>query len=145
MEHADVDSGQRLVRLVGVYDAEGTLGGEVAYWIGARLGRSHCALCDITHGLVRQRAEWKSCRTGFQVPFDTFHRNDQPDNVRSVLGGLYPAIVAETASGVVVLLGPQQLVACNGSAERLVAMIEEQVGHAGLEWPNPSGPADTAK
>jgi hypothetical protein len=25
-------------------------------FIGARLGRAHCALCDITHGLVRERA-----------------------------------------------------------------------------------------
>ena len=142
MEHADAESGDRLVRLVGVYDADGTLGGEIAYWIGARLGRAHCALCDITHGLVRQRAEWKTCRTGFLVPFDTFHRNNQPDNVRSALGGLYPAIVAEATSGLVVLLRPEQLDACGGSTERLVAMIGEQVGRAGLAWPDPSGPPD---
>jgi hypothetical protein len=37
-------------RLVGVYNANGTVGGELAYFLGARLGRAHCSLCDITHG-----------------------------------------------------------------------------------------------
>ena len=61
-----------LVRLVGVYDADHTLRGELSYWIGARLGRAHCALCDITHGLVRERDDWKRSRSSFAVPFDTF-------------------------------------------------------------------------
>ncbi len=60
-----------IVRLVGVYDADGTVRGELAYWVGARLGRRHCALCHITHGSVRQRPEWKACRAGLPVPFGT--------------------------------------------------------------------------
>jgi hypothetical protein len=35
-------------RLVGVYNADGTLLGEVRYFVAARLGRAHCPLCDIT-------------------------------------------------------------------------------------------------
>ena len=111
--------------------------GELAYWIGARLGRSHCALCEITHGLVRERDEWRTCRAGLPIPFDTFHRDDQPDAIRTVLKGVYPAVVAETTTGMVVLLDPQQLTACDGSTERLVAAIHEQVDRTGLEWPTP--------
>lgn len=136
MPPADAHTQSRLVRLIGVYDAESTLRGEVVYWIGARLGRSHCALCDITHGLVRERGEWRTCRAGLPIPFDTFHRNDQPDSVRTALGDVYPAVVAETTTGIVTLLGPQQLTTCNGSTGQLVAAIEEQVRCAGLEWPN---------
>ncbi len=131
----DHAAASRLVRLVGVYDADSTLRGELAYWIGARLGRSHCALCEITHGLVRERDDWRSCRAGLPIPFDTFHRDDQPDAIRTVLNGVYPAVVAETAAGVVVLLDPQQLTACNGSTERLIAAINDQVDRAGLAWP----------
>jgi hypothetical protein len=126
----------QLVRLVGVYDADSSLRGELSYWIGARLGRAHCALCDITHGLVRERTEWKTCRAGLPIPFDTFHRDDQPDAVRTALGGVYPAVVAETATGVVVLLGPQQLDACNGSTDQLVTAIDEQVRLAEVSWPH---------
>ena len=125
----------QLVRLIGVYDADSTLRGELAYWIGARLGRSHCALCEITHGLVRERDDWRSCRDGLPIPFDTFHRDDQPDAIRKLLNGVYPAVVAETTTGVVVLLGPKQLTACNGSTERLVTAIKEQVDRFGVGWP----------
>ena len=38
------------------------LRGELTYWVGARLGRAHCALCAITHGLVRERRDWKALK-----------------------------------------------------------------------------------
>ena len=128
---------QRIVRLVGVYDADGTLRGEVSYWVGARLGRRHCSLCDITHGSVRQRPEWRACHAGLPVPFDTFHRNDQPAGVRSVAGGQAPVVVAQTDVGHVVLLAPAELDACDGSTDRLVEAIERSALSHGLHWPTP--------
>lgn len=124
----------QIERLVGVYDADGTLRGELAYWVGARLGRRHCSLCEITHGLVRERDDWKACRAGLPIPFDTYHRDDQPANVRGALGGVAPAVAAETATGVVRLLGPEAIADCAGSPVRLMAAIEAAVSEADLEW-----------
>lgn len=131
----------RLRRLVGVYDADGTWRGELTYWIGARLGRRHCSLCDITHGSVRQRPEWAACKAGLPVEFVTFHRDDQPDDVRAVAGGRAPVVVADTDGGLVVLLDPVMLDACDGSVDRLVAAIEDAVTNRGLRWPSPEGSA----
>ncbi len=124
-----------LQRLVGVYDADGTLRGELTYWVGARLGRAHCALCDITHGLARERAGWRSCRAGLPIAFDTYHRDDQPAAVRAAAGGRLPVVVAETERGVVPLLGPDELDACGGSVERLMRAVETAVERAGMAWP----------
>lgn len=123
-----------IVRLVGVYNAEGTLRGELAYWVGARLGRRHCSLCDITHGSLRERPEWKACRVALPVPFDTFHRNDQPDAVRTSSGGESPVVVAETDTGHVLLLGPSEIDACNGSIDALVEAIEQSAARLGLAF-----------
>lgn len=122
------------MRLVGVYDADGTLRGEVTYWVGARLGRRHCSLCDITHGSVRERREWRSCRAGLPIPFDTYHRDDQPDAVRASSGSRAPVVVAETTSGVVVLLGPDELHECHGSVDRLMDRISAAAARHGLSW-----------
>lgn len=124
-----------VVRLVGVYDAEGTIRGELAYWIGARLGRRHCSLCEITHGAVRQRPQWKACRAGLPIPFDTYHRNDQPEQVRAASRGRAPVVVAITdGGGVVPLLGTEELEACAGSVDRLVDAVEASISAAGLRW-----------
>jgi hypothetical protein len=123
-----------ITRLIGVYAAEGTLRGEVAYWVGARLGRAHCSLCDITHGLFTESKEWQACKIGLPVPFDTYHRNDQPDAVRAATGNVDPVVVAETSTGVLVLVGPDELDRCGGSAEKLVAAIEAGVSRLGLSF-----------
>lgn len=102
--------------LIGVYDADGTLLGEARYWIGARLGRTHCALCDITHGLFTERADWRRCRDQLGIPFRTYHRNDAPEDVLAV-GSPAPFVVARTDRGLVALLGPEDLEACSGDVE----------------------------
>jgi hypothetical protein len=125
---------RRIVRLVGVYNADATFRGELAYWVGARLGRRHCALCDITHGLIRERPEWSACRTGMPIPFDTVHRNDQPSLVREAAGAQAPVVVAETDDGHVLLLTPANIEACDGSIEELIAAIERATTRLGLSW-----------
>jgi len=122
-------------RLVGIYDADGSRRGELRYWVDARLGRAHCALCNITHGLFRERSEWRRWRAGFPVPFDTFHRDDQPDAVRRATDGRAPSVVAETPRGVVVLLGPEELEVCARSIERLGDAIDAAVARELLAWP----------
>ena len=129
--------GPRIIRLVGVYNAESTFVGEVGYWVGARLGRAHCGLCDITHGSVRERRDWQVCRAGLPVPFKTFHRNDQPDSVRRAIGDVAPAVVAETTSGIVALLDAAALERCAASPDALVAAIESAVADRELFWPSP--------
>jgi len=124
-------------RLVGVYNADGSVRGELAYFIGARLGRAHCALCDITHGRVRERADWKACRAQMPVPFDTYHRDDQPDGVRAAHGGALPIVLAETDRGYVVLVGPDELAACAASVDRLSAAIDAAAQARGIAWPTP--------
>lgn len=120
-------------RLVGVYDADHTLRGELAYWVGARLGRRHCALCDITHGLFSAKREWTECRGSLPYPFDTFHRDDQPDAVRAALAGRYPAVVAELVDGSITpLLGPDALDACGGEVHKLVDAVEHALVSASL-------------
>lgn len=88
----------RITQLFGVYNADATLIGEASYWIGARLGIRNCSLCDITHSLFTEKSEWQQCVAQLEqehaIVFKSFHRDDQPQEVKSVLKGKYPAVVA---------------------------------------------------
>jgi hypothetical protein len=125
-------------RLVGVYDADGTILGELSYLVRARLGRAHCALCDVTHGRVRERADWRAARAGLPVPFVAYHRDDQPAAVRAAGGSRPPAVVAELAGGeVVAVLDAEAIERCAGEPEQLVSAVVAAVDAAGLRWPDP--------
>lgn len=110
--------GQKISEFVGVYDADSTLIGELSYWVGARLGKTHCSLCELTHGLFSQKSEWKQCARSLSIPFRTFHRNDAPADVLAQLNGSFPAVLTRTENGLEVVLTREQLENFDGSTER---------------------------
>jgi hypothetical protein len=71
------------------------------------------------------------------VPFDTYHRNDQPDPIRGAAGGQAPVVVAETDAGHMLLLDPADLETCDGSIDLLVGAIEQSAERLGLIWVMP--------
>lgn len=108
-----------VTEFIGIYDADSTVIGEVSYWIGARLGRRHCSLCDITHGLFAKRAEWEKCVDQLPVPFHTYHRNDAPDDVRQYAEGRYPCVIARHGTILRTVLEASELAQLEGSASEL--------------------------
>ena len=117
-----------MTQLIGVYDADASVWGEVSYWVGARLGVRHCSLCDITHGMFREKEEWKKCREQLGVHFSTFHRDDQPDDVRDFLDGDYPAVVLRRDDGsLVLLMNEAQISECGHSPELFIAEIQRRL------------------
>lgn len=108
---------------IGVYDADSTVIGEVSYWIGARLGVRHCALCDITHGLFTRRADWQECQDRLPIPFLTFHRNDAPADVLQHARGRFPCVIARHVSTLATVLTPEDLERMDGSPASLLAHL----------------------
>jgi hypothetical protein len=114
-------------RLVGVYDADGGVVGELSYFIGKRLGRAHCALCDITHGTVREKTEWQACRDDLPLPFTAVHRNEVPGQVARAVDVDAPYVALEDDGVVTVLLDGDDLEACAGSPAALVDAIRRRL------------------
>jgi hypothetical protein len=114
-----------IVEFIGIYDADSTLRGEISYWIGARLGRSHCSLCDITHGLFTPKKEWTQCASALSAPFVTFHRNDAPADVLEAAQGTFPVVLARTSRSLKIVVSPNELDALQGSPEQLAELLEQ--------------------
>lgn len=112
-----------IIEYIGVYDADSTLLGEVSYWIGARLGRAHCSLCELTHGMFTVKQEWKECSRSLGVPFHTYHRNDAPADVLAAAGGMFPLVLGRTGDGLKVLLDRTALEAFGGSTARFAEWL----------------------
>ena len=98
-----------ITELIGVYDADSTLLGEISYWVSARFGITHCSLCELTHGLFTKKSEWKQCAQSFSVPFHLFHRDDAPSDVLNALADEFPAVLQRTTEGLKVILTKEEL------------------------------------
>lgn len=116
---------KKIVEFIGVYDADSTVIGEISYWIQARLGRTHCALCDITHGLFTKKRTWQECQQQLPIPFMTFHRNDAPPEILDAVEGNFPVVVARTLDGLTVVLSPSQLESFNGDPVQFVEHLQQ--------------------
>lgn len=128
----DSDDTTSVRRLVGVYHAEGSIIGELRYWVGARLGSAHCALCDITHGTFRAKPDWRRQRERLDLPFDTVHLDERDDALAAATEGTTPCVVADTPGGYVTLLGPDELEACHGSVETMFDRLRARGAELGL-------------
>jgi hypothetical protein len=111
---------------VGVYHADGTLLGEIRYLIGKILGDGHCALCDITHGLVREKPEFQACRASLGIPFRTLHLNERDDDLRAFTEGKTPCVVGRSDDGWEFVLSSEDLEACSKDVNAFAALLEER-------------------
>ncbi|MGB0119851.1 MAG: hypothetical protein WBP55_02720 [Solirubrobacterales bacterium] len=123
-DNARSDSPARIIELTGVYDANGSVSGELTYWFGARLGIRHCALCDITHGLVRSKKEWRTELGRVPVPFSAVHLDERKPDVAAASDGNEPCVVATRDDGTVeMVIGRSDLDACQGNPARLADLL----------------------
>jgi hypothetical protein len=124
-------------RLTGVYNARGTIAGELAYVVGKLSGRAHCGLCDITHGLrLHERSDWREQRRRLLVPFETVHLDERsPEVVRACPAA--PCVLAHTDDGIIALLGAREINGFAGSAEALISAVERAAAARGLEFASP--------
>ena len=121
-------------RLIGVYDADGGLRGEIAYVAGKVTGR-HCTLCDITHSPVRRRREWDSYVSTLPVPFEVVHRNERSMALQRVTEGREACVVAECRDGSLVFLLSNEALAQAADVAGLAQAVASAIAEAGLQWP----------
>jgi hypothetical protein len=120
------------VTLIGVYDADGTTSGEIRYWFSARFGRAHCSLCEITHGVFREKPGWRSARDALAIEFTTLHRNEAPADVIAAASGEFPVVVARTPSETTVVLNAKDLESLDGDSDRFITELNAACIRMGL-------------
>lgn len=106
---------QRIEELLGVYDADGGLRGELAYVWGRWRGTAHCSLCTITHTTWRRKQEWDALVARLPVPLRVAHRDElTPDEAGAVRNERLPLVLARVPAGWRPVLGADRLDALDG-------------------------------
>lgn len=91
------------MKLIGVYDADGGLVGELSYFFGHLVGVQHCTLCDITHSPVAKKKQWKEFERRIHdelgIDWVLVHKNERSDAQLAASAGREPCVLLEDDAG----------------------------------------------
>lgn len=114
----------------GVYDADGGIIGELTYMCEKVFTRKHCFLCDITHGLLTMRGEWKDAVSAFPHDFELLHLNEQPAAMQAFTEGRAPCVLREENGSYHMVLSRDALEEIDTPAELFAALLSAHSGDA---------------
>ena len=94
---------QTPTRLIGIYNADGGIVGELKYFFGHLIGVAKCELCDVTHSPIRRKASFDKLASDLKAEFglemDLKHLNERTESEIRTSSGQEPCLLAQYADG----------------------------------------------
>jgi hypothetical protein len=85
--------------LIGVYNADGGLRGELAYVFGHLIGTRSCSLCDISHSPIKKKASFKELEQHLLaehgIVVRMIHLNERNEREKKASEGREPCMLLE--------------------------------------------------
>lgn len=114
--------------LIGVYNADGGVLGELSYVLGHLIGVRSCSLCDITHSPIKMKAAFKALQRELleqhSIDVKMIHRNERNGRETKASAGREPCLLLEHADqSISMFLDSAELKTLDGSVKSLERMI----------------------
>lgn len=124
------------IKLVGVYNAKGSLLGELTYISKKLLGFTRCALCDLSHGWSpREKKSWKlACRQS-NLELSLLHLDELNEQQVEVLKTA-PAILAYIDHRWQIIMERDEIEASHGDPMNLFDKLELKLQSLVLNVPS---------
>jgi hypothetical protein len=123
---------QRPIRLIGVYNADGGVVGELKYFFGHLVGVAKCELCDITHSPIRRKAAFdrlaQDLKAQYGLNFALKHLNERTEAETRASLAKEPCVLAEYPDGSLgMFLDRQELRVAGGDVERFGKLVRARL------------------
>ena len=112
--------------VVGIYNADGTIGGELSYALAKLARRGSCELCDVTHGWnPRGKRSWKAAVEQSELNLTFIHRDEALPEQLAAAGQL-PAVVIANDDGWRVIMTSSEFAEFKSDPGALIAETERR-------------------
>ena len=112
--------------VIGVYNAKGTVMGELAYITKKILGLSKCALCEITHGWnIRGKSSWKQQCAVSPLTFSFLHLEELNQEQKQVISH-FPAWIIHHNGQWIELMTAHEIELFQKDAQAMISTLEER-------------------
>jgi len=113
-------------KLIGIYNAKGSLIGELQYFLGKIRGTAHCALCDITHGKLKEKNEFKKCKEDLEIPLELLHL-DELNTELEKFGNDAPCIIGKNVGGYELIITAKELESCKSDVISFSKLLNSKI------------------
>lgn len=113
-------------QIVGIYNADGSIGGELSYALAKLARRGSCELCDVTHGWnPLGKRSWKAAVDQSDLNLTLIHRDEALPEQLAAAGQL-PAVVMSSDEGWRVIMTNSEFAEFKSDPGALIDEIERR-------------------
>lgn len=115
------------MRVVGVYNAKGSVWGELNYIFKKLSGQGSCSLCDLTHGWSpTPKRSWRDACAQSPIQLTLLHLDELTEDQQMAFTEA-PVILNESQGKWQVLMNAEELALISGGAEELLKKLESRL------------------
>jgi hypothetical protein len=110
-----------------IYNAEGSLMGEINYLWKKYTSNFKCSLCDITHKIFFEKLEWKQYVQKVNFRLKTIHLDEQTTDLKRFSKNKTPCVIVENKNSFSVLITDEELGKMNGDVTTFFEVLRKRV------------------
>ena len=116
-----------------IYNASGTIGGEISYLYGKYLKNQHCELCDITHSTVSAKPEWRAWISALKCENYVLHTNEAEEMRINFSGFALPVVLIERGNGLEELISKKEKAESGKEVHKFKDLFVKKTNEFGLD------------
>ena len=105
------------VKIYCIYNAKGSIFGELKYLYNKFIRDIKCSMCDITHNTLSEKREWKKRCMVSPFKIECLHLDELPKDIENLVAGNTPCVVAKTNSTNEIIIENEELIAMKGNVD----------------------------
>ena len=117
----------KLLTIYCIYNANGSLSGEIKYFFKKYFYGLKCSMCDITHNVISEKKEWKEKVNHSKFILKTVHLDEQKNDLYKFSRGNAPCVVGESEKGFKLIFSNSDLDSFNGDVELFFKSLEDKI------------------
>ena len=110
-----------------IYNAEGSVKGELIYLYKKYFKDIKCSMCDITHSTFSQKKKWKNKCLTFPLEIKCLHLDELPSDIKILVDDKTPCVVAQINSTNKIIIKNEELVHINGDVDSFFSYLNKVI------------------
>ena len=109
-----------------VYNAKGSIIGEISYLLSKFIYGSTCSMCQISHNTITQKSKWINQVSESILSIETLHLDEQPQDLKKFTKGKTPCVVGEYKGNYEIIFLDRDLKDFEGNVDTFFERLESK-------------------